>query len=92
MEENFRRGDFSRIIKQIDDSIEASSSSGRDESKVTSQIYCNRGFCHQRLNLNRKALKVNSSLPIGYRFGVPYSFTEHGTTMTRSHHYTHAGL
>ena len=45
---------FSRLIGQIDIEIGKPASSSDDKA----QLYCNRGLCNQRLNLNRKALKV----------------------------------
>ncbi len=59
MEEHVKTKDFSTIIKLLDISIEEASTSGRNDRAFISQIYCNRGLCHQRLNLNRKALKVH---------------------------------
>ena len=58
MEDHIRNKDFSSIIKILDDSIEEVSTSGRNDNALYSQLYCNRGLCHQRLNINRKALKV----------------------------------
>ena len=46
---------FLRLIGQID--TEISHSRSNDDK---AQLYCNRGLCHQRLNLNRKALKVSA--------------------------------
>ncbi|BDA45969.1 probable UDP-N-acetylglucosamine-peptide N-acetylglucosam at N-terminal half [Coccomyxa sp. Obi] len=57
MEEHVKNKDFSSIIIILDNSIEEVSTSGRIDSAIVSQIYCNRGLCHQRLHLNRKALK-----------------------------------
>lgn len=48
------RGDFSAILKDIDARIDAAAGS----PQIAAQLLCNRGLCHQRLNLSRKALKV----------------------------------
>lgn len=47
---------YSRLIGQID--IEINKAGSSDDK---AQLYCNRGLCHQRLNLNRKALKVETA-------------------------------
>ena len=51
---------YSRLIGQID--IEINKSGSSDDK---AQLYCNRGLCHQRLNLNRKALKVKAACTSG---------------------------
>jgi len=62
MLEAFRRKQYSSIIKEIDKSIREAPNSGNSDSKKLSRLCCNRGFCHQKLHLNRKALKVCSAI------------------------------
>lgn len=58
MEGIIKQRDYPRMIKDLDASIQAASASGRQDSNIVARMYCNKGFCHQKLNLNRKALKV----------------------------------
>ena len=66
MQQAAREKKFSRLIGQIDIEINKSASSG-DKA----QLYCNRGLCHQRLNLNRKALKVSAACSSSTKAGMP---------------------
>lgn len=50
------RNQLSDIIKLLNAEIDATSG-----SPAAAQLLCNRGLCHQRLNLNRKALKVRGA-------------------------------
>ena len=54
MQQAARERNFSRLIGQIDGELGKPGTDGGDKA----QLHCNRGLCHQRLNLNRKALKV----------------------------------
>ena len=55
MQQAAGENNFSRLVGQIDTEIGKPGTSSDDKA----QLYCNRGLCHQRVNLNRKALKVD---------------------------------
>ena len=60
---------FSDIIRLLNVEIEAVSG-----SPAAAQLLCNRGLCHQRLNLNRKALKVRGASGCLLGTGQPWKW------------------
>ena len=79
MQQAARDRNFSRLIGQID--VELGKPGTDDGGKA--QLHCNRGLCHQRLNLNRKALKVP---------GAELICRCHDACCLETDHCDHAGL
>ena len=49
-------GNFSAAIKSLDSQLKQAQVDGAESSLP--QLYCNRAFCYEQLQLHRRALKV----------------------------------
>jgi hypothetical protein len=52
------KGDYAAALKALDEAIDKGNDERASLTARLAQMHVNRGVCHQRLHLNRKALKV----------------------------------
>jgi len=65
LQTNLENSNFSEVVKSIDAEIKAEAERKRGP-ECLQQLYFNRGYCYQQLDLNRKALKdFNESIRMG---------------------------